>query len=714
VRTFEDQLKRLGFALPTAQWDELETERDRLRLLLEVSESISSHRDIAVLLQDLAQRLPRMVPFDVINIVLHDPVRNSMRLHALVAPEFNKTRPGLEFSMDETTSKFVWENQQPVVVDDVEAEKGFPKLMAVLRENGVRSYCTVPLTTPLRRLGDMSFASTQKRTFNEEEISFLQQVARQVAIAVDNVLNEESARQAHQQLERERDRVRLLLEVNNAVVSHLNLDDLFPAVSACLRRVVQHDGSALVLLDEATRRFRVQVLHFAKNRSFIDEGPIESDCCVKAPSGTAITTRKPAVFSREDLEKLSSESPIARQLVADGVKTFCSVPLLSHDRALGALNVGRGRADKFSPEDIELLSEIAKQIAIAVENAQAYRELTDLKDKLAKEKLYLEEEVRTEHNFGEIVGQSAALRKVLKEVETVASTSSTVLIHGETGTGKELIARALHNLSPRRDRTFVKLNCAAIPTGLLESELFGHEKGAFTGAITQRVGRFELANGGTLFLDEVGDIPLDLQPKLLRALQEQEFERLGSTRTVRVDVRLVAATNRDLAKMVADGEFRSDLFYRLNVFPVLLPPLRERTEDIPLLVRHFTQQFAKRMSRRIESIPADVMGALVRYPWPGNVREMQNVIERAVILSQNGRLRVDPQSLGSPPGFQELNGQLDAREREAIEAALRASQGRVSGPKGAARRLGLPHSTLEFRIKKLGIDKFQFRRKEAI
>jgi formate hydrogenlyase transcriptional activator len=494
----------------------------------------------------------------------------------------------------------------------------------------------------------------------------------------------------------------------------LDLDALFPAVSACLRRVVQHDGSALVLYEDGTRRFRVHVLHFAKNESFIEEGQIESDCCAKSPSGIAIATRKPAVFKEADLKSLCSESPVARQLVAEGVKAFCSVPLLSHDRALGALNVGRHREDAFSPEDVDLLSEIAKQIAIAVENAQAYRELTQLKDKLAKEKIYLEEEVRTEHNFGEIVGKSPALRKVLKEVETVAPTNSTVLIHGETGTGKELIARALHDLSPRRDRTFVKLNCAAIPTGLLESELFGHEKGAFTGAITQRVGRFELAHGGTLFLDEVGDIPLELQPKLLRALQEQEFERLGSTRTVRVDVRLVAATNRDLGQMVADGQFRSDLFYRLNVFPVLLPPLRERSEDIPLLVRHFTQQFAQRMSRRIESIPAEVMDALVRYPWPGNVREMQNVIERAVILSQNGRLRVDPQSLASAAAPQELNGRLDAREREAIEAALRASHGRVSGPKGAARQLGLPHSTLEFRIKKLGINKFQFRSKEVV
>src|SRR5262245_37428822 len=712
MQTLDDQSMILAFAPPPEPWHSLEGERDRLRLLLEVSESIVSHRTVAALFQDLAERLPRVVPFDVINLVLHDPARDVMRLHALVAPECNRTELGMEFPMKETTTGLVWESQEPVMVEDVAAEKRFPRLMSVLRESGVRSYCTVPLTSALRRLGAMSFGSTEKRTFQEEEISFMQRVAKQVAVAVDNVLHEASARQAQRQLERERDRVRLLLEVNNAVVSHLNLDDLFPAVSACLRKVVKHDGSALVLHDEQTRTYLFHDLRFANNESFIEEGEMASDCCAKGPSGIAMATRKATVFAEPELKKLSAESPCAQQMVAAGVRAYCSVPLLSHDRAMGAMNVGRLSADPFGPEDVELLSEVAKQISIAVDNAQAYRELAQLKDKLAKEKIYLEEEVRTEHNFGEIVGKCAALRKVLKEVETVAPTSSTVLIHGETGTGKELIARALHDLSPRRERTFVKLDCAAIPTGLLESELFGHEKGAFTGAITQRVGRLELANGGTLFLDEVGDIPLDLQPKLLRALQEQEFERLGSTRTIRVDVRLVAATNRDLARMVADGQFRSDLFYRLNVFPVLLPPLRERIEDIPLLVRHFTQQFAKRMSRRIESIPAEVMDALVRYSWPGNVREMQNVIERAVILSQNGRLRVDPQSLASAPVAQELNGQMDAREREAIEGALRACRGRVSGPSGAARRLGLPHSTLEFRIKKLGIDKFQFRRKE--
>jgi len=681
------------------------------RALLEVGEAIVSQRDLPALFRDLATRLHCVVRFDYLGLNLHDRATDTLRLQLLEPPD-PSIPPGLPLP-EADAATWVWRNRQPVILSSLAEAEQWQDYHRWAQRHGMNSLCVLPLTTARHRLGAICFAYNEPDAYASDEVDFLRLVASQVAVAVDNAVNYELALASQHQLARERDRVRLLLEVNNAVVSHLDLDDLFSAVSVCLRRVVQHDGSALVLFDEAARRFRVQVLHFEKNESFIEEGPIESDSCAQGPSGIAMGTRKPAVFTEADLRNLCPESPIAQKLVAEGVKSFCSIPLLSHDRALGALNVGRYRADAFSAEDVELLSEIAKQIAIGVENAQAYRELAELKDKLAKEKVYLEEEVRTEHNFGEIVGKCVALRKVLKEVETVAPTTSTVLIHGETGTGKELIARALHNLSPRRDRTFVKLNCAAIPTGLLESELFGHEKGAFTGAITQRAGRFELANGGTLFLDEVGDIPLELQPKLLRALQEQEFERLGSTRTVRVDVRLVAATNRDLTQMVADGQFRSDLFYRLNVFPVLLPPLRERSEDIPLLVRHFTQRFAKQLGRRIETIPADVMDTLVRYPWPGNVREMQNVLERAVILSQKDQLRVDPQSLASAAAQPELNQQLDAREREAIEAALRASHGRVSGPSGAAKRLGLAHSTLEFRIKKLGIDKFQFRRKQA-
>jgi formate hydrogenlyase transcriptional activator len=707
--------------------------RDQYRALLEVAESIAAHRDLGKLFDDLAQRLPQTVPFDFINLVLHDPVHNVMRLHLLVTPEPSTISPGLQLPVAESPGGLVWETQEPLVVEDVRLESRFPQLTPLLLENGVQSFCSVPLTTALRRLGAMGFGSKQQRVHQEADLTFMQQVAKQVAVAVDNVLHEESAQAAQRQLKRERDRVRLLLEVNNAVVSHLSLDDLFAAVSACLRRVIQHDVSALVLVDLETRRYRVQVLTFAKSESFIEEGHIEpGGACMKSPAAIAVTTRKPAVFGEQDLKKLCPDSPVAQRLVADGVKVFCSIPLLSHDRALGALNVGRRSPDPFSAEDVELLVEVGKQIAIAVENAQAYREITELRDKLAKEKLYLEEEIRTEHNFDEIVGESAALRRVLKEVETVAPTDSTVLIRGETGTGKELIARALHQLSPRRERTIIKLNCAAIPTGLLESELFGHEKGAFTGAITQKIGRFELAHRGTLFLDEVGDIPPELQPKLLRVLQEQEFERLGSTKTIRVDVRLVAATNRDLGQMAASGAFRNDLYYRLNVFPVLLPPLRDRRDDIPRLVRHFAQKAARRMGRRIETIPADAMDALTQYPWPGNIRELESVIERAVILSSGPELQISINELrplsvspasrgegatssatpllsGQEGGARSGNGSSDDpvtlanAEREHILSVLRQTRWVLGGPNGAAARLAIKRTTLQSKMKKLGI-----------
>ena len=421
--------KQVAVAVDNAlHHQDLTHERDRLRLLLEVSESIASHRDLGELFHDLAQRLPRIVPFDYINLVLHDPTREVMRLHILAVPVPSTISPGLELPVDESPGGVVWKTQQPLMVDDVMQERRFPKLIPLLRENGVQSFCAVPLTTALRRLGAMGFGSLQRRAYQEAELNFMQQVANQVAVAVDNVLHDESAQSAQQQLTHERDHVRLLLEVNNAVVSHLGLDDLFTAVSACLRKVIQHDGSGLVLYDQETRRYRVHVLSFAKNESFIEEGRVESDC--RTPASIAITTRKPAVFSEQELKDLCSESPVAQHLIAEGVKAFCSVPLLYHDRALGALNVGRRREDAFSPEDIGLLSEVAKQIAIAVENAQAYREITELKDKLAKEKLYLEEEIRTEQNFEEIIGESSALKQVLKQVEIVASTGSTVLILG--------------------------------------------------------------------------------------------------------------------------------------------------------------------------------------------------------------------------------------------------------------------------------------------
>jgi len=379
--------------------------------------------------------------------------------------------------------------------------------------------------------------------------------------------------------------------------------------------------------------------------------------------------------------------------------------LISRERSVGVLALARLGEASFTEDEVRFLTQVARQVATAVENACAFHQIALLKDQLAQEKLYLEDEIRSELNFEEIIGESPALRHVLGQVETVAPTDSTVLIYGETGTGKELIARAIHNLSARRSNAFVKLNCAAIPTGLLESELFGHERGAFTGAVAQRIGRFELAHRGTIFLDEVGEIPLELQPKLLRVLQEREFERLGSTRTLHSDARLIAATNRNLTALVEEQKFRADLFYRLNVFPVHIPPLRERPEDVPSLVRHFAQQFSRKMNKNIRTIPAETMNALTQYHWPGNVRELQNVIERAVILSKGPVLNVALADLKrrAPDARPKLNDTLEEAERRHIQAVLEETHWVVGGMNGAAARLGLNRSTLQFRMRKLGL-----------
>ena len=511
------------------------------------------------------------------------------------------------------------------------------------------------------------------------------------------------------------DRLQLLLDVTNQIVSNLQLHDLLHAISQHVRRVMQYDYAGLSLPEGENKQLRLYALDFPGSKGFLQEELVYS--IEGSPSGTAFRTMKPLTLHSPFTDWLND--PILQRAVREGLKSFCSVPLISRNRAIGTLNLGRLRDDAFTEEDVSFLGQVASQIAIAVENASAYRQIADLKDQLSKEKLYLEDEIRSEMNFGQIIGSSASLRQALKRLESVAPTDSTVLISGETGTGKELVARAIHDLSPRRSKAFVKLNCAAIPTGLLESELFGHEKGAFTGAIAQRIGRFEVANGGTIFLDEIGEIPLELQTKLLRVLQEREFERLGSSRTLRTDARLIAATNRDLEAMVSEQKFRLDLFFRLNVFPVRVPPLREREGDIPLLVRHFVQQFSRRMNKMIESIPSATMDALCRYHWPGNIRELQNVIERAVIISTGPVLNLDVVDLRLPStsNAPQRGGASDAKtngtlrdvlketERQRIIEALKQCHWVVAGANGAASRLGMNRSTLQVRMRKLGISR---------
>jgi len=680
-----------------------ETLAERYQALLEVSEAISAHRDLHELFRDLAQRLPRVVHVNFVALSLHDPVRNTMRLHAIQANVPADLVGGHEGPVEESPAGLVWQTQEPIIVPDLAEERRWPKVTEHMSEDGVNSFCVVPLTTAVRRLGAMGFLSLQKGAYGETDVEFLQQVAKQVAVAVDNVLNFASTEAAQQSLAQERDRLSLVLEINNAVVSHLELPKLLKAISGCLGRVIPHDLAWFCLYDPATHQLQTHALDFPSHQDFAEAGdpiPLEG-----TPEGLAFTTQQPVLIRNLSLTEFPAE--IIKRGAAAGLKSGCAVPLISHGRALGTLSVVSTRAEAFSDDDAKLFSWIGAQVALAAANSMAYQEISSLKDKLAKEKLYLEEEIQTEYNFEEIIGDSRALKLVLKEVQTVAATDSTVLILGETGSGKELVARALHNRSNRRERTFVKLNCAAIPTGLLESELFGHERGAFTGAIATKIGRFELADHGTIFLDEVGEIPLELQVKLLRVLQEQEFERLGSTRTIHVNVRVIAATNRDLGLMVEEQEFRSDLYYRLKVFPVTVPPLRDRPEDIPLLVRHFAQKFAQRMKKRIETIPSEAMKALQAYHWPGNVRELENFIERAVILTQDQDLFVSIGELKRLPSHTTNSGTttLEHAEREHILKALHKTNWTIGGPAGAAAKLGMKRTTLQSKMQKLGISR---------
>jgi formate hydrogenlyase transcriptional activator len=669
-----------------------ETLAERYQALLEVAQAISVHRDLDDLFSDLAQRLPRVVHVNFVGLSLHDPEHNMMRLRTIQANVPSDLVGGHVEPIDETPAGLVWQTQLPVLVPNLAEEQRWPKVTGRMKEDGTQSFCLVPLTTAVRRLGAMGFSSLEKEAYSETDVEFLCQIANQIAATVDNVLH-------HQDLIHDRDRLRLLLEVTESIASHRDLEELFRDLAHRLPKVVPFDYINAVLHEPVRDVMRLWLLVTSIPSTIIPGLEIPVD---ESPGGWVWKTQQPLTVN--DVAQERRFPRLMAMLRENGVQSFCVVPLTTAHRRLGAMGFGSLQPRIYQEPELAFMRQVAKQVAVAVDNALAYDNIAQLRDKLTKEKLYLEEEIQTDYNFEEIVGDSQALKRVLKAVQTVAVTDSTVLILGETGSGKELVARALHNLGDRRERTFVKLNCAAIPTGLLESELFGHEKGAFTGAIATKIGRFELADSGTLFLDEVGEIPPELQVKLLRVLQEQEFERLGSTRTIRVSVRIVAATNRDLRHMVEEQKFRSDLYYRLNVFPITVPPLRERAEDIPMLVRHFAQKFAQRMKKRIETIPSESMRALQNYAWPGNVRELENFVERAVILSSNSELFVPIAELKRPSSTP--NGSvvtLEDAEREHILKALRDAQWTIGGPAGAAAKLGMKRTTLQSKMQKLGI-----------
>jgi formate hydrogenlyase transcriptional activator len=592
----------------------------------------------------------------------------------------------------------------------------YPQLAALNLYPPFSDYCLVPLLASSGLLGGCEFIRQQATPFSEEEKSSLYELATLAAIAVGQIQLRENALLQQSLLRHERDDFRILVDITNAVLSKLDLDELTGEIAKTIHHFFHINAISIVLCDagQESEQANVYATHY-----------LQADVAEREQSRMTLagTLEQQVMKSGEMLlthlkpEGETEERTLFHLLWRDQTKTLCVLPLRFGHKTLGVLKLARCQPDNFNSTNLRVLQQIAERIAIAVDNALAYQEIKSLKEKLQHENLYLTEQINSNNpDFSDIVGRSPRMSAVLKQVEIVAKSDCSVLILGETGTGKELIARAIHNLGDRRDRRMVKMNCAAMPAGLMESDLFGHEKGSFTGATAQRMGRFELADQGTLFLDEVGEIPLELQPKLLRILQEQEFERVGGNKLISVDVRMIAATNRDLKQMVADKEFRSDLYYRLNVFPIVIPPLRERPEDIPQLVKFLTYKIAKRMKRTIDSIPAETLRLLSRMPWPGNVRELENVIERAVLLTRGTVLEMPFEEFNQPltfaapllppgaPYSAPVSSLSEEDERQRIIAMLKETNGVVAGPRGAAVRLGLKRTTLLSRMKKMGIN----------
>src|SRR6202167_721272 len=709
------------------------TDIQRYEALFRIFEALSTCREPEELSRVLADQLIEVIAFHHLDVVVFKD--NSKEIEWHVWGKGPIAFPDLH--IEETSMWHVYHTQEPLHIADYNGDQRFPRLRQLLAEACVElgSLVRVPLTTAHRRLGTLGIASEQRNAYTCDDVKFFGLLARGVALAVDDGLNLKKSQSARSELEQQNARLKLLLDLANRITSNLDIRELLRSICANVREVMHCDAVGVTFPDSATGTSLVYALDFPASRGFVAEELLSR---TDRASAIALETLKPVIVNQPDAATLGPEA--YERGVGEGFKAQCRVPLVNRGRALGVLCLARRNEHLFSEEDADFLSQASGQIAVAVQNALAYREISELKEKIAREKVYLEEEIRSEINFEQIHGNSPALKRVLELVEKVAPNDSTVLLLGETGTGKELIARALHDHSRRKERTFVKLNCAAIPTGLLESELFGHEKGAFTGAITQKIGRLELADQGTLFLDEVGDIPIEIQPKLLRALQEREFERLGSTHTRKVSVRLVAATNRDLEKMIAAREFRSDLYYRLNVFPIRVPALRERMEDIPLLVRYFVQKFSRQMQKNIEAIPDAAMRGLTNWDWPGNIRELENLIERAVILTRGTSLEVPlaelrklstdgPDTPAGGTGAEDIGlivretisalrhaaakgdaykDEHDNGQREEIVRVLRESKGRIGGSDGAAARMSVRRTTLLSRIKRLGINPKQF------
>jgi formate hydrogenlyase transcriptional activator len=678
------------------------TNEDRYRTLLNASSAIAGEPTVQAFLCSLRPLLANISALHGADLFLLTDGDERLRLFAFDrAPDAPSIPAGIEVACIGPVAQVIEEQQTRFVPDVAQELLNIPELASFASVVGTRSSYWFPVSTSRNKYGILAFTRMQSGEASPEDLELMGSLASHVAVALEIALTSERAERYQLELAKEHDRLRVLLEVNNHVITKLAIRELFQAASASIRSYFHNDFTGFWLMDKDSNQLELAVLDFPAGRGFLTDVAVHE---LSSSYREKMRTPKPDLLSLPTIEKLPA--PIAKSLKAESIVELAITPLTTGTGPLGVITMGSRLPNSFSQKDLDLLSQISTQIALAVENAVAYGRVTAARDRLEEERLYLQSEIRSEHNFEDIVGNSPELRAVLEQISIVAPTSSTVLLHGETGTGKELIARALHNNSPRRDRTFVKLNCAAIPAGLLESELFGHEKGAFTGALMQKKGRFELADHGTLFLDEIGDISLELQPKLLRALQEQEFERLGSARTIHVDVRIIAATHRDIPAMIRNGQFREDLFYRLNVFPIEIPPLRERPSDIPLLVHYFVSRFSRRMQKQIRSIPKRAMEALTSAAWPGNIRELENFIERAVILTQGTELNIPLAEVRkSTIRASAAGSSFRDVERKTIIEALKAASGKIAGQGGAAERLGLKRTTLQNKMRRLDISK---------
>ncbi len=665
-------------------------------ILLAITDLIVDGRELPELFEELAPLLRELTNCKLVVFAFCDGGNNSGVSEFW---ESGSKTTSAALAVEESPTAWVCEHQQPLLIPDLELDTDYAQTLAQIRAGGVRSYSVVPLATARRLYGALGIGRGEAGALSDEELRLLERAASPVALAVEN-------HEIHREWKQQQNRLQSLMAISRELASTLESDQLVPLVFAKMREITNYDYAGVALLGPDGRFFRVNAIDTGKSADMrAREG--ERIALSEALSTRAIETRSVTFHSADEVDH---PNPVVKKLFEDGIRRVCCVPLLMGNRALGSIVLGSRQKTAFRG-DGEYLQQFGVLIAVAIHNASTHREVERAEDQLTQEKEYLEQEIRGEQVVGGIIGKSLVLKHVLDYAAIVADTDATVLITGETGTGKERVARSIHLMSSRRDRNFIKLNCAAIPTGLLESELFGHEKGAFTGAVSQKVGRLELADRGTLLLDEIGEIPLELQPKLLRVLQDQEFERLGGNKTIRVDARVIAASNKDLARAVEEKEFRNDLFYRLNVFPLHLPPLRERREDIPLLIRHFVERCARRMNKQIDLIPDEAVEAMMNWRWPGNIRELENFIERSVILSAGNRLRPPLAELREemvarrPP---DLERTLRDRERDHILEVLRQTRGLLSGAKGAAARLGLKRTTLQYKMQKLGIARSEY------